>query len=88
MLVELTTSGQEYFFLNIFHCNVILIYKTLLRLLFQDNYVLTTLTERTVERAEKLVKKGMKCGVSWGKVEDMPLNAEKLCESGICFVCQ
>ena len=47
------------------------------------------LTERFVERAEKLVKMGMKCGVSWGKkVEDMPLNAEKLCESGICFVCQ
>ena len=46
------------------------------------------LTERTVEKAEKLVKMGMKCGVSWGKVEDMPLNAEKLCESGICFVCQ
>jgi len=55
----------------------------------QDNYLLTMLTERFVERAEKLVKMGMKCGVSWGKkVEDMPLNAEKLCESGICFVCQ
>lgn len=56
----------------------------------RDSSVNTRLTEMNVERAERLVKRGMRCGVSFGEAEDMPRdrNAEIFCDSGICFVCK
>merc|ERR1712058_116700 len=56
----------------------------------RDSSVNTRLTEMNVERAERLVKRGMRCGVSFGEAGDIPRDrdAEIFCDSGICFVCK